>query len=139
MNILNITFNKITAEKQATPKGRISVKNNVKLENVEESKIGIEGGKKTLKLSYSYTADYSPDFAKIEILGEVLVLEDAKKAEEMLKKWDKDKKLDAEDAVRVINSVMSKASLQTMILARDLNLPSPIQLPKLKPSGKKEE
>ena len=132
MNILNITFNGINAERKGVPKGSISVSNNIKIEGVEEAKMGLDKTKSALKFLFSYKTAYSPDIATIELKGELLGLLDAEGAKKITDKWKKDKTLDKDNAKIVINNVMNKCTIEVILLSRELGLPSPIPMPSVK-------
>jgi len=132
MNILNITFNGISAERKSVPKGSISVSNNIKIEGVEEVKMGLDKTKSALKFLFSYKTVYSPDIASIELKGELLSLVDVAEATIILDKWKKDKSLDKDNAKVVINNVMNKCTVEVILLSRELGLPSPIPMPSVK-------
>ena len=132
MNILNITFNSINAERKGVPKGPISVSNNINIDDVEQVKIGLDETKSSIKVAFTYKTQYSSDFAFLQIKGEVLIIEEAKEAKKMVDKWKKDKTLEAEAARKLLNNVMNKCSMETILLSRELGLPSPIPLPSIK-------
>jgi len=131
MNILNMSFTSIKAEKSSTPKGDINITNNVKLDSMQEAKMGLDKKNTALKIGYTYTTDYSPEFAKIEVKGELIILEEAAKASEIMKHWakDKGKGLDPKFAAFVLTNIMKRCALEAIILAKELSLPSPIPLP----------
>ena len=132
MNVLNITFNGINAERKSIPKGNISVSNNIKIENVEEVKMGLDKTKQALKFVFSYKTAYAPDIALIELKGDLLGLVNEADAKKIMEKWQKDKTLDKEYAKTVINNVMNKCTIEVILLARELGLPSPIPMPSVK-------
>lgn len=132
MNILNITFNGINAEKKGVPKGSISVSNNIKIMGVEEVKMGLDKTKKALKFSFSYKTNYAPDIATIELKGDLLGLVAEEEAKKILDKWEKSKSLEKENAKSVINNVMNKCTVEVILLSRELGLPSPIPMPSVK-------
>jgi hypothetical protein len=132
MNILNITFNGINAERKSVPKGSISVSNNIKIEGVEEVKMGLDKTKIALKFLFSYKTSYSPDIALIELKGELLSLVDAEESVKVLEKWKNDKSLDKDTAKVIINNVMNKCTIEVILLSRELGLPSPIPMPSVK-------
>lgn len=132
MNILNITFNGINAEKQNSPKGSISVSNNIKIEEVKEIQMGLDKTKTALKFNFTYKTNYAPDIATIELKGELLSLIDSEEAKKIMTKWTKDKTLDKENAKIVINNVMNKCTIEVILLSRELGLPSPIPMPSVK-------
>jgi len=139
MNILNVTFTAISANRNAVPKGKLSINNNIKIDSVEESNIGLDKTKTALKIAFTYKTEYSSDFAKIEIKGETLALEELKVAKGILDKWKQDKVLDKEPARLIINNIMMKCSLESIILAKELGLPSPIPLPMMRQDAPAKE
>ena len=139
MNILNITFNSINAERKGVPKGPISVSNNINIDDVEQVKIGLDETKSSIKVAFTYKTQYSSDFAFLQIKGEVLIIEEAKEAKKMVDKWKKDKTLEAEAARKLLNNVMNKCSMETILLSRELGLPSPIPLPSIKAQPAEEK
>lgn len=139
MNVLNITFNGINAEKKSVPKGNISVSNNIKIIGVEEVKMGLDKTKMALKFLFSYKTTYAPDIAVIELKGDLLGLVDAENAKKITDKWAKDKTLDKENAKAVINNVMNKCTVEVILLSRELGLPSPIPMPSVKDDSKNKD
>lgn len=132
MNVLNITINKINAEKHGVPKGQINVTSNIKTDNVEKTNIGVDDSKKTVKVNFTYKTTYQPDLGTIELQGTVLVLVTKDEAEKVLDNWDKNKKMDKDFASVVLNAAMKRSSLQSIFISRELDLPSPIPLPNIK-------
>jgi hypothetical protein len=132
MTVVGLNFTKFLAEKSKPIKGQISIKNNVSITGISESKLNIDAKKKALKFEFVYNADYEPGIGKIEIGGEVIFLADEKTAKEALDKWKKEKKAPSEVGKSVMNHALSKCNIQAIVLSKDLNLPAPIQLPKIK-------
>lgn len=139
MNILNVTFNAINANRNSVPKGKLSVNNNIKIDSVEESNIGLDKTKTALKIGYTYKTEYSSDFAKIEIKGDALALAEVNEAKDILDKWKKDKSLEKDSARIIINNIMSKCSFESILMAKELGLPSPIPMPMMKADTPKKE
>ena len=63
--------------------------------------------------------------------GEILYHEDPKKVKEIIADWKKDKKLPKELMALMLNTILSKCNIQALILSQEVNLPSPIPLPKV--------
>ena len=132
MNVLNITFNEINASKKSNPRGQINVSNNIKIIEVKEAKLNLEKEKKALQIDFEYTTKYEPDFGTIILKGTSVILEDTKNADAILTKWSKDKKVEKDNAAKILNPVMNKAVLETILIARELDLPAPLPLPSIK-------
>ncbi|MBU0666296.1 MAG: hypothetical protein ABIC91_03870 [Nanoarchaeota archaeon] len=132
MTIVGFNFTKILVEKKKPVKGKISINNNVMIKNVVESKLNVGNDKKSLQISFLYTALYEPGIGGIELSGEMVFLVDDAKAKEVLDSWKKKKVLPENTRNEIMNSVLNKCSIQSLILSKDMNLPSPIPLPKIK-------
>lgn len=132
MNILNVNFTEINAKKGNNPKGKLSINNNIKLENVEESKLGADDTKKAVKVDFKFSTTYSPDYATIDLKGSLLVFDEAKKADEMLKSWKENKNLTKEHSKNIVQTIMNRSLIQTVVISKELELPAPIKLPAVK-------
>lgn len=141
MNIVGFNFTKIAAERRKAVTGKINVNNNIALNDVREAKIGLGSDRSAVRIRFVYRSEFQPGIAVMQMEGDVLVLEEKKRAEGLLKVWEKEKKLDPEVAQRVVNHVIERCSIQALLLAKDLNLPSPVRMPRsqLAPSPKAQE
>jgi hypothetical protein len=135
MNIINISFTSINANRQTAPRGNVSISNNVKVESVEETKLGAGEARQAYKVLFSFKTQYMPNVATIELKGEVLILDSAEEVEKMMNQWNKEKKLDVNAARVILNNVMNRCSLEVILMSRELGLPSPIPLPSIKAEG----
>ena len=132
MNIVGFNFTKIVAERQRSMVGQVKINNNIHLLGLSEAKIGIgEGAKQALKMTFSFTSEYEPKMAILRMDGDVLILLDKKNAQKVLADWEKDKKLPPGVASRTMNYILEKCNIQGLLLAKDLNLPSPVPLPRV--------
>jgi len=135
MTIVGFNFIKIEAEKKELIKGKININNNVTIKNVEEKKLSLSNEKqKVLAFTFEFTAKYDPNVGSISFTGDVLSMEDSKKAKDILDGWKKEKKLPKEVMPNILNTIMSKCNIQALILSEQINLPPPIPLPKLAPA-----
>jgi hypothetical protein len=135
MNIINISFTGINANRQAAPRGNVSISNNVKVESVEETKLGAGEARQAYKVMFSFKTQYIPNFAVIELKGEVLILDSSEEVSKMMAQWNKEKKLDVNAARTILNNIMNRCALEVILLSRELGLPSPIPLPSIKAEG----
>ena len=139
MTIVGFNFTKIGAEKKDIAKGKINISNNVAIDNVDEKKISLANDKqKVLAFTFNFTSKYEPDIGLINFVGDILLMEEARRAKEILDGWKKDKKLPKEIMTPILNTVLSKYNIQALILSEQINLPPPIPLPKLQSAQKQE-
>lgn len=125
-------FSKITVEKMNPLTGKISINNNVTIKSLEKTQINLGKAKQdVMKFTYEYKADYEPKIALITLVGTLTYLEKPEKIEELIKQWKKDKQLPKEILTPVLNSIYTKCNVQALVMAREINLPPPIQLPKV--------
>ena len=132
MTIIGMQFSKISIEKMNPLTGKISIKNNVTIKTVEKSEITLGTTKQDiLKFTYEYKADYEPKIALITLVGNLSYMEKPEKIDELVKQWKKDKNLPKEILTPILNSIYTKCNVQALVMAREINLPPPIQLPKV--------
>jgi hypothetical protein len=132
MTIIGFNFRKITAERGTSNVGKVNISNNVSLKKVEEASIPVGIGKqKALRFSYEFTTKYEPNIGSIIIEGDVLYLSSEDAIQKTLKAWKKDKSVDKEILTPILNTILSRCSIKGLLISQDLNLPSPMQLPKV--------
>tara|TARA_Y100000034_G_C6694733_1_gene306074 strand:- start:65 stop:511 length:447 start_codon:yes stop_codon:yes gene_type:complete len=133
MAIVKINLHKVNAEKNLLAKGgQIKINNNVSIKNVEDMDFAIEG-KKGLRFTFSFNCNYEPELGKIEVEGQVLFIETEDKVKEIKESWDKDKKVPMGVMEQIVNAALHKGNIQAIKISEDVNLPSPLPLPKVKP------
>jgi hypothetical protein len=137
MSIVGFNFSKIVVEKKQTIKGKINISNNVSITNVEESSLSFGGSKqKGLKFTFNFITNYEPKIGSLDFTGDILYIEDAKKVEDILKAWKKDKKLPKEITTSILNTTLNRCNIQALILSQQINLPPPIPMPKVESAKK---
>jgi len=125
-------FSKIAIEKMNPLAGKVSINNNVTIKNVEKTQLALGKNKQdVLKFTYEYTAKYDPKIALITLVGTLTYMPKKEKIDELVKQWKKEKKLPNEILSPVLNSIYTKCNVQALVMAREINLPPPIQLPKV--------
>jgi hypothetical protein len=134
MTVIAFHFTKIAGERKPGNIGKASIKNQTQLTDVREEKVGTQ---KALTFSFSHKTLYEPVGANITIEGEVVALSNDKEVQETLASYKKNKSFNPDLMERVYNSILSRATVQTLLVAKDLNLPAPFKLPRLeiKPAG----
>lgn len=132
MTVIGFNFNKILVERKANKTGKLTISNNVSVTDVSEAKIPFSGDKaKCVKFDFSFDSKYEPDIATIHLSGDLLYMFPQNVAEKVLKEWKADKRLSQDVVSTVMNTVLNKCNIEALILSRELNLPSPIPLPKV--------
>ena len=137
--IVGFGFTKLHAEKGAAAKGNIDINNNVSVKDVQEDNFSLGKDKQNvLKFTFDFTSRYEPNVGSVVLEGELLYVEDPKKAKEILSNWKKDKKLDKELMANLLNTILVKCNVQALILSQQINLPPPIPMPKVQISAPQE-
>jgi hypothetical protein len=132
MTIIATNFTKISVEKKGPVKGKVSIANNVSIKNVEVTDIAIGTSKQSaLKFSFEFTAKYEPNIGSIVINGDLIFLEKPDKINQIAAEWKKSKKVPKEVMAPILNNVLTKCNIEALILSREINLPPPIQLPRV--------
>jgi hypothetical protein len=130
--IIGINLNSIKAENsEKQVEGAINVNSAPSIDHVEEKQID---GKNVLGIKFTFITSYKPEdgleVGKAEIKGEVLYQSDKNK--ELLDVWNKNKKLDKDVSVQILNAVFRRCLIEIIHLSAVLRLPPPIQFPVVK-------
>ena len=131
--IIGVNFRKLHMEKRNSASGKIDINNNVSIKDIEESDFSLGKQKqKGLTFIFEFTSKYEPDVGDILFTGELLYLGDQKTNEDILKGWKKGKNAPKEIMEDVINTILTRCNIEALLLSRDINLPPPVPLPKVK-------
>ncbi|MAG10973.1 hypothetical protein CMI44_01535 [Candidatus Pacearchaeota archaeon] len=129
MKLVGFNFNKISIEKFSNKSEKINAKMNIEIKEILKIKENVIKSKEDLlAIEFVYNIDYSPEFAKIEFTGTLLLSIDPKEAKEILKEWEK-KKTPKEFRMAVYNIILKKANVKALSLEDEIGLPLHIQLP----------
>jgi hypothetical protein len=128
MSVIAFNFTKIAGERKSGPTGKLSVSNRTNLRDVKESPVGSQ---KALLFSFTHISTYQPEFATLTLEGEVLVLSNEKEVQETLASFKKSRTFSPELTQRVFNNILNRVSIESLLLAKDLNLPAPFKLPRI--------
>jgi hypothetical protein len=129
MGILSFRLKKIEGDVGEQVRGELKVSSSLpKIKNISEKEVGLAGNKtKVLAIEFEYKTKYDPINAKINISGEVLYTDEKQK--EILKKWEKEKKIDDKIGLPLLNYIFKRCAVQSIKIADDLQLPAPVRLP----------
>ncbi len=136
MAIVGFGFTKIEIERKKQLEGKISIRNNIAIRNVEDYELSASGAKidkdmKGMRFEFEFVSHYDPSESHISIIGEVFYLTDKKKADETIKSWKKDKKIPSDIAPGILNYALSRANVEAIALSKEVTLPPPIPMPKI--------
>ncbi len=134
MKIIGFQFNKILCEKKGGNLKDVKLNTNIDLSSIDEVKSEmIKTKEQIISVKFNYLINYAPQFAKIELSGEIVMVEDEKIAKEILKDW-KDKKLPPQFKMGLFNLILKKSSIKALQLEEEMGLPYHIPFPSLKAS-----
>jgi len=140
MPIVGFNYDKISIERKNQIKQNISVKNDMKIEDIKQVKIPIaKKEEEVLQFNFRYSTEYRPNIAHIEIKGHILFLDKLEETKKIMNEWKKTKKLPANIMGQIINTILIKCGIKALSLSQDLNLPPHIRIPTLAPKVKKED
>lgn len=133
--IVGHRINRVNVE-VGEPKGRVEIKAGVNLKEVSQKDFFAAGESKAgLNFDFNFTADYK-EAGKIEVEGAVFFVEDKKVLDKLEKQWKKDKKIEDEAIIPILNRAMQIGYTEAIILADRVRLPSPLRMPMITPKSK---
>jgi len=130
MTTVGFSFNKLNAEKKNISEQNIRVENNVGITNIEEG-ASIDNKKSIVRFEFDFKCRYEPGLATIELGGELLEMYDKELSIKILDSWKTDKKIHQDIMAHILNSILSKANIEAILISKELGLPSPIAMPKV--------
>jgi len=138
MQVIGFNFTKIFAEKE-TGAGKYSLNTNIEFTDIKKETLGLFKDSRGLKITFKYSVVYSDDSKKkeektglLEFEGHIVFAADKTEEKELLKSWKK-KQMPPSFQIPFYNLVLKKCSPKAVYLADELNLPSPVPLPKIQP------
>ena len=132
MSIVGFGFTRMEVTKKEGASGKVNISNNVTVKSVTEKDLSLGKSKENgLVFTFAFMSKYDPDIGSIILEGELIALEDNKKAKEILAEWKKNKKIPKEAMADVLNTVLAKCNIKALILSQEVNLPPPIPLPRI--------
>ena len=133
MKIIGFNFDKINIEKlPGKTEKNLEVKTNIDIFEIKEIKSENTIMKEDfIGVQFIFNVNYDPDFAKINLSGNVLFAVNQKLSKDILKQW-KDKKMPEDFRILLFNVILRKANLKALELEEEMNLPLHVPMPSLK-------
>jgi len=132
MTIVGFNFSKLFAQQKKAAKGNLKIGTNVKVEDVQKTNLAIGKEKATVKISFTYNVIYDPDIGGLELQGDVLFMQEEKLIDAVMDEWEKKKSLPKKISVGIVTQIMQKCTIQALVMTKDIGLPPPMPLPKVK-------
>ncbi len=109
----------------------VEVKNNIVITKVEEDELFKSKDSKALKIYYDFKSLYNNTQVEIEVKGLILYLKKEDEAKEILDYYNKNNLLPENVMLEVGNFALIKAQLLAISIAKDLEIQSPVMLPRM--------
>ena len=136
MILIGHRVTKISGERHDIAEGAAlnNISSNAVPTNIREGK-SVNPKSKILIVEWEFKSDYDMDnnkkLAELLITGEVIYEVESKNFKRIMSEWKKTKQIKKEQLLPMLQSILNVAQVQGIILAKELNLPSPVQLLKL--------
>jgi hypothetical protein len=138
MTIVGFNFSKILAQQKKATKGNLKIGTNVKIDVVEKTSLGFDKDRSALRAGFTYKVTYEPEIGIIEFQGDILFMESQKIIDELVSEWNAKKQLPKKFSAALMTTIMQKCIIQALVISKDIGLPPPIQLPKVKVAEEEE-
>jgi len=135
MDILSVSFREINLKREDIQNATITkITNNINIADLKEGPV--INNEKTLSLTFEYTSKYETkakgNLGHIKIIGDVLFTDKKKVLSSLLKSW-KEKKLEQKSLILPLQAALNSVNIEAICLSKKVLLPSPINLPTIKP------
>jgi len=138
MRFVGFNFKKISVERLQERPDSIKFDTKLDISNIDSLKSDfLKTKEELLKVDFIFSVLYEPNFAKLDIEGNIILSVEPRIAREVLKGW-KDKELSEEFRIFMFNHILRKANVKALQLEDDLGLPPHIPLPSLNKENMKE-
>jgi hypothetical protein len=134
MPVKNFEFSTIDARRFSRS---TEVQKNIQINVNHEITQVIERAEGQTEMNFRFAVNYTGMGAVAAIKLEGFLIYEGEGG--IAQKWVKDKKLPDKVANEVLNLIMRNCIMQGVVLARDMRLPPPVQLPQVKVGGQKPD
>jgi hypothetical protein len=132
MRLLGFNFKKISIERLSESLKGLKIDSKINVETIESVKSDfLKGEEEIVKVNFNYIVEYTPNIAKIDLKGQILLALAKDKAQELIDGWKK-KKIKEEYRLTIFNIILRKSNVKALELEEDMNLPLHIPFPTLK-------
>ena len=131
MRLVGFDFKKISVERFKDNVEELKFNTKVDISSIDTIKSELFKSKEELlKVEFVFSVMYEPEFAKIELIGNLILAVEPRVAREVLRGW-KDKQTSDEFRIFMFNIILRKSNIKALQLEDELGLPAHIPLPSL--------
>lgn len=131
--ILGYSITYLNAEKMEIKENinKLDINTSLSIKNIQEMKIQQEKKQqKVLKVDFEFLVNYNPKIADMRIEGYLIY--SGKNIEEILEKWQKDKKIENKDfEIETKNFILRRGLILSTFLSEYLAIHPPIPMPQI--------
>jgi hypothetical protein len=139
MRVIGFNFDKISIERLKDRTEKLNIKTNIDVSELKPLESDILKTKESLlQAKFSYSVNYEPDYVKVDLRGTAIISIEEKQAKEVMKEWKKGQ-MPSDFRTFLFNVIMRKASLRSLQLEDELNLPLHLPMPTFRPQKEKEK
>ncbi len=137
MRVIGFNFDKISIEKLKERPENIKINTNIDISDIKEVKTDLLKTKDQLvNVKFAYTVKYEPGFAVVDLKGTIILALEEKLSKEVFKEWKK-KKMPHGFQTTLFNIILRRATVKSLQLEDEMNLPLHMPLPTLKIGNEK--
>lgn len=136
-SVLNFEIYSIEAKKFGFAE-KVEIKQGVSIIAIDLSNSMNNEQFSVLRIGFSYSCEFV-NIGNIAIRGNVLILEEKAKAEEIANRWKEKKEIEKDLLELVLNLAYRNCTIESIELSRKVNLPLPIQLPRIQVEEKEKK
>jgi len=138
MPVIGFNINAINAKVEANTerKGNVNVNSSPTITTIERKDIELPGVKDVIAVNFKFETKYDPKIGEIMLEGEVLYQSNSSK--DILAKWKKEKRMDDNMAIEVLNTIFRRCLAKAIEISAELRLPPPVSFPIVKLKDQQE-
>ncbi|MBS3098636.1 hypothetical protein J4462_00310 [Candidatus Pacearchaeota archaeon] len=142
MQVIGFNFTKISAKRELKIEN-YSQNTNIEFLDLEKEKIELLKDLDAIKIIFKYSVEYKSNkekekpCAELIFEGHIVLALSKKESSDILKSWKK-KQIPPNIQISLFNLILKKCSPKAVYIADELNIPSPVPLPKITPKQKEE-
>ena len=132
MRVLSFNFDKVSIERFSSSLEDLKISNKIDIKEIVEAQADfLNTEDKVLGVRFTFSLEYNPNVAKIEISGMTALAVPISTLKEVLEKWEK-KEISPEFKTPLFNFLFRKVGLRALELEEEFGLPSHIPFPTFK-------